>query len=218
MASQYSRESDPPSKSQYNNAFVPVSIGMLNKLQNSSPNEAITTSYVIMSRVEEFNEPDVLFQDETGSIRGKLYKNVHKLTMHAVQAYEFRRGEYACSVGVLKTIDNQHLFIISRITNVASYREVNFHRAQILWSLLIKNNVLKVPELKNEGNAMETDANSEQSLVISFIKNFSRNETRIDDIKRGVRLNPVKIERILRELTDNGYLIESEGFTLFKLA
>lgn len=220
MASQYSRESDPGSKTYQNSAFIPATIEMVNKSKHMSSNESSSIVYVLVCKVEDHNDNDYYLRDETGTLKGKIYKNVHKTTVHAIQEYTFAKNEYATAVGNFKNVGNEFCFILSRLTNVNSYKEVVFHRAQILWALLIKNNVLKVPEVKVEVQHMENDSlDKDVNSILNFVKAHSvKGEVGIDDIKRRNRINPVKIEKILHDLVENGYLIESNDFTLFKLA
>lgn len=224
MATQNSRESDYQPRVQHSYSFVPVTIAMLEKPEVTSSQENQRKIYSLVCRVEEYEESgDILFRDETGSIPGKIFKNLHKNSVHATQDYTYRKNEYASVVGNISVIQNKSVLIVTRIMNVSSYKEVDFHRAQILWSLFIKNSVLKIPtpshSMRPEVDQVNGEMTTEQKMVFNYIKmNSKGQEMKVDDIKRAVRLNPVKISSILQELVNAGELVEYDGFTFVKLA
>ena len=223
MATQNSRESEYQAKPQYSYSFVPVTIAMLEKPETTSSQENSKTIYSLVCRVEEYEDSgDILLRDETGIIPGKIYKNLHKNSAHATQDFVYKKNEYASVVGNISNIQNKTVLVVTRIVNVSTYKEVDFHRAQILWSLFIKNSVLKVPT-PNQGGRMDIDhgnneMSAEQKMVFNYIKMNSKGaEMRVNDIKKALRMNPVKIDSILNDLVNAGELIEYDGFTLVKL-
>lgn len=224
MATQNSRESDYNPRVQYSYSFVPVTIAMLEKPEVTSSQENQRKIYSLVCRVEEYEESgDILFRDETGAIPGKIYKNLHKNSVHATQDYTYRKNEYASVVGNISIIQNKSVLIVTRIMNVLSYKEVDFHRAQILWSLFIKNSVLKIPapnnSIKSDLDQGNCEMSAEQKMVYNYIKiNSKGQEMKVNDIKRSVKLHPNKIDTVLNDLVNAGELVEYDGFTFVKLA
>ncbi|OMJ92264.1 hypothetical protein SteCoe_5035 [Stentor coeruleus] len=239
MASQYtSRESEGQPKPQNMIVFIPANFAMINNIATRESSESSRETFCVVCRVEEFNDTAANFEltlkDETGIMKGRIYKSQNRTSVHAMQDYHYKHGEYASIIGHIIKNNNEIALVITRITNVSTYKEIDFHRAQVIWAQLIKNSVLKIPEkpaVKSSSQFnMEVDRsshsntehydgmNSEQQQIMKVIRDLSKGGSlKYDIIVKHVRLPPKKIKDELENLVNSGNLMTEDDNQSFSV-
>jgi predicted transcriptional regulator len=239
MASQYtSRESEGQQKPQNTIVFIPANLAMINNIATRESSEPARETFCVVCRVEEFNDTAANFEltlkDETRVMKGRIYKSQNRISVHAMQDYQFKRGEYASIIGHIIKSNNEVALVITRITNVSTYKEIDFHRAQVIWAQLVKNSVLKVPEKptvksysqfnmevdrSSHSNAEHFDGmNAEQQQIMKIIRDLSKGGSiKYDIILKHVRLPPKKIRDELENLVNSGNLMTEDDNQSFSI-
>lgn len=231
MATQSSRELDPmqPIKQ---STVTPLTIGMVNGIVNNGNAKTLNGHPIdtisLVCRVEEFKGSDStayesLFRDDTGIIKGRVFKS-QGAAIKAIAEYHWVAHGYAHVIGTLNEQNGNKYIVINFMKNIENYKEVSMHKAQVIWALLIRNNVLKLPETANQHSQMDlvsedfAGMSNEQKMVAKVIKDYSRSGSVAKaNIYKLVRLIPARIDQELRSLVDFGFIIADSNFESFSL-
>jgi hypothetical protein len=228
MATQsLSREADGPSRPSASYAFVPVFVNKLTGGHDQVSDEGVKVTFCLVCKVLTMRDSgssiDFLLADHSGQVRARAYKNKAGVS-HAVQDFVYREGDYASVIGSVTVVEQETLLVVNRIRNVTAYKEVDLHRTQVVWAMLVKNHVLKTVERREgrmevERKEAKYDSMPEEQVQIMRVVEGNNGGVNVgvDLIKKRVRMNPHNVEVMLKALVQNGYLQEDNDYTVFSV-
>ena len=233
MATQSSREQDVAGSSGRLSTITPLTIAMVHEMNSSGTTKTLNNHPIstisLVCHVEDYQGSDVsnyeaVFRDDTGSIRGRAFRSQGS-AIKAITEYHWVPHGYAHVIGTLNEQAGNKYIVINFMKNADSYKEISMHKAQVLWALLIRNNVLKVPVVEHSQVSMEigksdefSGLTNEQKMIARVIKDNARaGPVQKNLIYKFVRLIPVRIDQELATLVELGFLVADSDFETFSV-